>query len=108
MEIYHTMTDIDNIIYDLTAEQRAQLKVYKDKWTSIGLSTERVDREKARAAVELMYKTGGHEPPEEIVFVGGPLEAVEFLRARGVEKPIDEVINRSSHGNQMAWQLGLF
>ena len=39
-------------IESLTLAQEAQLEVYRDKWLAIGLSTERVDPVRARAAVD--------------------------------------------------------
>ena len=68
----------------LTAEQGAQLEVYRDKWIKIGLSTERVDHDMAREAVELLYKCGGLEPPKEILFANGPKHAKKLLGNRSV------------------------
>jgi len=68
----------------LTAEQEAQLEVYRDKWIKIGLSTERVDHDAARVAVELLYKCGGLEPPKEILFANGPKHAKKLLGDRSV------------------------
>lgn len=68
----------------LTAEQTAQLEVYRDKWIKIGLSTDRVDPDAAKAAVELLYKCGGLNSPNEIVFANGPLHAKKILGKRSV------------------------
>lgn len=68
----------------LTAEQEAQLEVYRDKWIKIGLSTERVDHDMAREAVKLLYKCGGLEPPKEILFANGPKHAKKLLGTRSV------------------------
>jgi len=71
-------------INKLTAEQEAQLEVYRDKWIKIGLSTERVNHDMAREAVELLYKCGGLEPPKEILFANGPKHAKKLLGNRSV------------------------
>lgn len=63
----------------LTPEQEAQLEVYRDKWIKIGLSTDRIDPAQAEEAVKLMYKCGGLNPPDRIVFANGPLHAKTFL-----------------------------
>lgn len=43
------------MITELTPEQKALIPVYRDKWLKIPLSTERINREKATEAVELVY-----------------------------------------------------
>lgn len=74
------MTKIDK----LTPEQEAQLSVYRDKWIKIGLSTERVDPVEATQAVHLLYKCGGLEPPQRILFANGPQHAHELLEGKSV------------------------
>ena len=74
------MTKIDT----LTPEQEAQLSVYRDKWIKIGLSTERVDPVEATRAVHLLYKCGGLEPPQRILFANGPQHAHVLLEGKSV------------------------
>ena len=66
-------------ITSLTPDQEAQMSVYRDKWIKIGLNTDRVDPERARAAVELLYARGGLSAPDKIVFANGPRHAKELL-----------------------------
>lgn len=96
------------MIESLTPEQEAQIDVYRDKWLAIGLSTDRVDPELARPAVELMYKVAGLNPPEEIVFVGGPTAAIKFLKDRGVENAKGDVLSNSAYGCHDAYWLGFY
>lgn len=68
----------------LISEQEAQLAVYRDKWTAIGMSTDRVDPVRAAEAVKLLYKCGGLEPPAKILFANGPRHAKRLLSGRSV------------------------
>jgi hypothetical protein len=43
------------IITELSDEQEAALPAYRDKWRSIALSIEQIDREKIAAAVKATY-----------------------------------------------------
>ncbi|KAF3889100.1 MULTISPECIES: DUF6745 domain-containing protein [Nostocales] len=63
-----------NKIEKLTPEQEALIPVYREKWRSILLSTERIDREKAAAAVQEAYALIGLSAPE-IIFYNSPNEA---------------------------------
>lgn len=71
-------------IEKLTAEQEAQLAVYRDKWIAIGMSTDRVDPERATEAVKLLYSCGDLKAPEKILFANGPRHAKELLGNRSV------------------------
>jgi hypothetical protein len=74
------------MINSLTPEQTAQMKVYAEKWTKIGLSTERIDREKAKVYAQKLYKflENPHEP--EVIFAEGPTEAWEIIQKITGEK----------------------
>ena len=92
-------------IESLTPAQEAQLDVYRDKWLAIGLSTDRVDPVRARPAVELLYRCGGLEPPENITFVKGPYEAKAALKALGVD---DSIVSSCVFGSHEAGWLSFF
>jgi hypothetical protein len=57
----------------LTPEQEAQLAVYRQKWTDIGLSTQPADRQEAEDAINESYRLAGLQPPKKIVWCGSPL-----------------------------------
>lgn len=58
----------------LTAEQEAILLAIRDKWLSIGLSTEPADRKRAEAGVALAYQAAGMKPPSLVIWLRSPLE----------------------------------
>jgi hypothetical protein len=60
-------------IQQLTAEQKARLPEFVDRWTKIGLCTDPADRPRAEAAIRDMYRQVGLEPPRAIVWCGSPL-----------------------------------
>lgn len=74
-----TTTKIDK----LTDEQVAAMPGYVKKWTEIGLSTERMDRDVAIRAVSELYRCGGLEPPKDFMFFNGPLEGLEEAKKYG-------------------------
>lgn len=59
-------------ITSLTSEQSARLPEFRDRWTAIGLSTERADRPRAEAGVRQAYKAAGLEPPSLIIWRDSP------------------------------------
>lgn len=71
-------------INKLTDAQEAMMKVYCDKWIKIGMSTDRVDPAQAEKSVNLLYKCGGLNAPDKIVFANGPLHAKKILGDRSV------------------------
>lgn len=72
------------MIENLTPEQKAQFSVYRDKWIKIGMSTERIDPDRVEQAVKLLYKCGGLEPPQTILFANGPRHASTLLAGQSV------------------------
>ena len=66
-------------IESLTPEQEAQLAVYRDRWTRIGLMplAERgqPNQEELEAIVADLYRAGGLEPPKHTIAVGSLLGA---------------------------------
>jgi len=67
------------MIEKLTQEQIDKFTEYVDKYTKIGLSTEPIDFEKAKKAVEKVYKCGGLDIPKIMVYCPSPLSAVIFI-----------------------------
>ena len=57
----------NQIITELTPEQEALIPVYKDKWLKIALSTERIDKKKAKKAVKQGYQWFDIEPIWDLV-----------------------------------------
>ena len=61
-----------NKITELTPEQTADLATTREKWLSIGLSTETIDREAAKVAVSHAYECVGLTPPKVFIFLDSP------------------------------------
>lgn len=62
---------VQKIIEELIPGQEELIYVYREKWRSIALSTERIDRYKAKAAIEDAYALLGLSKPE-ILFYDSP------------------------------------
>lgn len=71
-------TNTKNKLESLTDAQVASLPKYVEKWVKIGLSTERVDFEKAKKLVATCYEKAGFKVPE-FHFVLGPDEGYEVF-----------------------------
>jgi len=64
------------MINKLTSEQEKQLQVYRDKWVTIGLSTNRIDRKVASENFMIFNKIVlGKEKRPIIIFMNSPLTA---------------------------------
>lgn len=77
------------MIENLTPEQEALLPVYRDKWLSIGLSTERANRAEAEDGVRLAYELQGLKAPERFIWAESPMGGIvaqAYLLA-GLEQP---------------------
>jgi hypothetical protein len=69
-------------IEKLTPEQEAYLPVFRDEWIKIGLSTERVDKDRATAAIKALYAAAGEAEPVVMHF-DSPMQcimAINFFR----------------------------
>jgi hypothetical protein len=68
-------------IKSLTTEQEATFSKFREKWLSIGLSTDRIDYKAAIDATLLAYEKAGVKAPRFFMFPNGPNEALDFLAA---------------------------
>lgn len=62
------------IISTLTQEQLDAMPEFVRKYSNIGLKTGRIDRDKAKAYAEKLYKFLNREPPQ-VIFTEGPVHA---------------------------------
>ena len=67
------MTPVTKRIDQLTAAQKAQMPVIRDKWLRIGLSTTPGDHAKAEQAIALAYKAAKLTPPSVYLWLSSPL-----------------------------------
>ena len=63
---------------ELTPQQEASFLNYLDKWRKVALSTERINREKAEAAIKKAY-TLIDEPQPQVFIFDSPYAAVVAL-----------------------------
>jgi len=95
-----------NKIKSLTPQMEALLPVYRDRWLSLGLSTDRMDKDRAREAASECYRSAGLTPPETFLYAKSPQDARRILQEMGV-KP--DVIGASTHfNNHEAGSLGFY
>ncbi|MBD2354190.1 hypothetical protein H6G41_06050 [Tolypothrix sp. FACHB-123] len=79
----------------LTPEQEAFISVYRHKWRKITLSTERIDRQKAEAAVKAIYAVIDYETPK-IIFADSPYAACNLMLNRLSPQFIENSANEPS------------
>ncbi len=60
----------------LSKKQEARLDEFRDKWLELGLSTKPADHPKAEDAIRRAYQVAGHQPPEFIIWMKNPCDAV--------------------------------
>lgn len=51
-----------------------ELHAHRDKWLEIGFSTQRIDKDRARAATAKMYECAELSPPPYYIFADNPLQ----------------------------------
>jgi len=96
-------------IKELTPEQEARFDEFRDRWLAIGLSTERVDFEIAKKAVEKSYICGGIEPPLNYYFAKSPMDAWRIYKEICPEKPDhSEFLSSFISGNHEASWLSFY
>ncbi|MFB2923517.1 MULTISPECIES: DUF6745 domain-containing protein [Aerosakkonema] len=76
----------------LTLEQEALIPIIRQKWRAIALSTKRIDRKKAAAAVRSVYELMGKKEPK-IVFCESPYAAMKIAPKTDRALSSIEVIN---------------
>ena len=93
------------MLTELTPEQEAAIPGHNEAWLSVGLNCNRVNKDEARSAVELLYTTAGLKPPQSILFADGPLHAQKILKENGVS---DSVISSVVYGQHEAGWLAFY
>src|SRR6266481_5796979 len=89
-------------IEKLTPEQEARMPEWRDRWISIGLSTEPADRPKFEAAAARCYLAAGLAPPKRVIWVESPIAlclaapiaatAIELYRGKHVRSAVDSAV----------------
>ena len=70
------MSQIKKELESLTFAQKKLLPKIRDKWVSIGLSTEPMDKVRAEAAIKKVYLAGKIKWHNNIIWAESPLSAV--------------------------------
>ncbi|MEN6334234.1 MAG: hypothetical protein ABFE01_08225, partial [Phycisphaerales bacterium] len=81
------------MINDLTPAQIARFPEFVERWTKIGLCTEKVDRTKAEEAIRDVYRCAGLEPPRLIVWSGSPMSQAilySIIRSKSASSTISK------------------
>ena len=93
------------MINSLTDKQEKKLKIYKDKWLAIGLSTDRIDRKSAAENFNLFNEKvlKGKKNPT-IVFMDSPLTT--WLALLLINKYIGKGKNMSRVWSKVWLQVG--
>lgn len=96
------------MINNLTKTQQEQIPVFRDKWLDIGLSTARLDRDKAIEAVKKAYRLAGLKEPTKFHFVRSPIEAINYIQ--GLDKSISasDIISSAIYGAHDAGWLSFY
>lgn len=95
-------------IDSLTPEQEAMLPVYRDRWIGIGLSTEPMNFEKAKAALIEAYKVAELSPPKTILTAKSPIDAIKVGQAHFPELSASDIFNSSIYGSHDAAWLSFY
>ena len=91
------------MITTLTVTQEKLLDTYRQKWRSLSLSTERIDRAKAKAAVRDLYQLKEKAQPETLFFAS-PRSAIRYLLFRR-GKTIKQQLKSHFHSEQRSQLL---
>ena len=89
-------------IESLTPEQTALFPAYVKKWVDIGLSTEPVDLDKAKAAIRKAYDIAGLTMPEKVILVDGPNDYMKLLDSMNIDYNSSNIFNNTIFGSYEA------
>ena len=95
-------------IEKLTAEQEAMMPVYRDEWLKIGLSTEPLDFEKAKAAMIQSYELAGLKAPDKFLVADSPMDAIRVVQSIDPKMSKQDVFNVSVYGAHDASWLSFY
>jgi hypothetical protein len=92
------------MIRSLTPEQTARFGEYVEKCIAIGLNTEPVDLENAKAAVCKAYRLAGLKEPTQFYVVDSPVAAIDFIRKLDPSKKKRDILNEMCFGSMdISW-----
>jgi len=68
------------MIEKLTAEQTAQIAIYRDKWIDVGMSCEPMNFEAAKSAMIKAYELANLSAPTQFYAAASPTAAIELIK----------------------------
>ena len=89
----------------LTTAQIARMDEYRDEGLRVGMSTDRVNPERAREALIGMYKNVDLDPPSTILFADGPQDAFNKFKELRPTSSYSEFIDNCMFGNHESYWL---
>lgn len=95
-------------IESLTPEQEAQMEVYRDEWLKIGLSTEPLDFEKAKAAMLEAYRLADLPEPTHFYVADSPVHAIKVIQEIDPSMTKSDVFNSFIYGAHDASWLSFY
>ena len=87
----------------LTLEQSALIPIYKEKWKKILISSDIIDRSKAKANTILLYRSIGLSKPQ-IIFVDTPYIAVDIILKEFWKLVLENHTDKQLHSGIM-WEI---
>ena len=94
-------------IEKLTKQQEARIPFYRNKWLERGLSTEKVDRQKANQIIDDVYSAAGMLPPKIKVWLSSPMQGAigaEYLKLLVSQTQVEGQV-RTQVGSQVRTQV---
>lgn len=92
-------------IESLTEAQTARIAEYRDKGVEVGLSTERVDFQKAVAALEKVYANVNLKMSDNVKFASGPTEAYKMYKEVYPKGNWRDFVDNTIYGNHDSYFL---
>lgn len=99
---------MSKMIESLTTDQESRFGEYVQKWLKIGLSTEPVDFEKAKAAACLSYRLAGLNEPSNFLVTDSPIDAIRLIKSLDKSKSEYDIFNEMSYGSMDAAWLSFY
>ena len=96
---------MSNKIESLTEAQTALIAEYRDKGIEVGLSTERVDFQKAVAALEKVYANVNLKMSDNVKFASGPTEAYKMYKEVYPKGNWRDFVDNTIYGNHDSYFL---
>ena len=96
------------IIKQLTQEQESLLSGYRDKWLKIGLCTDLIDIEKAKAAVRDAYQVAGLPAPKLFFKFDSPFSAALVIFLLKKTAQVRDQVGAQIYGNHDAAWLSFY